>query len=214
MPEIRYARSEGLNIAYQVFGEGPVDVLLVPGFISHIEYSWQEPLLARFLRRLSMYARVIAFDKRGMGLSDRDPRQETPSLVQRIRDIEAVMEAAGSTTAALLAWSEGGATAIAFAHAHPGKTSALLLLETTPRFSSSDDFPAGVPREMLELFIDISPRIGGPGLVLSCTRRALPTTPALARGGRPTNAWPQPPGRSRPRSGCTSTSMFDRCSPS
>ena len=86
-PMTRYARSGGLNIAYQVFGAGPPDVVLVPGFISHVEFAWQEPLLARFLRKLSAFTRVIAFDKRGMGLSDRDPRRETPSLAERMDDI-------------------------------------------------------------------------------------------------------------------------------
>lgn len=93
----RYAQSAGLNIAYQVFGAGPLDLVLVPGFISHLEFAWQEPLLARFLRKLSAFTRVIAFDKRGMGLSDRDPRRETPSLAERADDIAAVMDAAGSS---------------------------------------------------------------------------------------------------------------------
>ena len=101
-PTTRYASSGDLNIAYQVFEAGPPDVVLVPGFISHIEYAWHEPLLARFLRKLSAFTRVIAFDKRGMGLSDRDPRRETPSLTERVDDIAAVMDAADCRRAALL----------------------------------------------------------------------------------------------------------------
>ena len=154
VPPIRYAPSEGLNIAYQVFGDGPVDVVLVPGFISHIEYAWHEPLLTRFFRKLAEFCRVIVFDKRGMGHSDRDPRRDTPTLEQRLSDIAAVMDAANSPAAALLAWSEGGPAAIAFAAAHPDRAQALLLIETTPRFSLSDDFPVGVPREVLETFIE------------------------------------------------------------
>lgn len=107
-PETRYAPSGRLNIAYRVFGGGPLDIVMVPGFISHVEYAWKEPSLARFLRKLSAFARVIAFDKRGMGLSDRDPADETPSLEERMTDVRAVMDAVGSRRSALFAWSEGG----------------------------------------------------------------------------------------------------------
>lgn len=153
-PTTQYARSDGLNIAYQVFGAGPPDVVLVPGFISHVEFAWHEPLLARFLRKLSAFTRVIAFDKRGMGLSDRDPRRETPSLAERMNDIAAVMHAAGSPRAALLAWSEGGPASLLFAQRTPERVAALMLIGTTPRFSAAEDYPEGIPRDMLELFID------------------------------------------------------------
>ncbi len=153
-PAVRYADSGGVHIAYQVFGDGPVDLVLVPGFVSHIEYSWQEPLLARFLRLLSGFARVIAFDKRGMGLSDRDPDGATPDLSQRVRDVVAVLDAVGSPRAALLAWSEGGPTAISFAHTCPERASSLVLLETTARFLEAPGYPEGVPPEVLDVFID------------------------------------------------------------
>jgi len=150
----RYARSAGLNIAYQVFGTGPLDLVLVPGFISHVEFAWQEPLLARFLRRLSAFTRVIAFDKRGMGLSDRDPRKVTPSLADRADDIGAVMDAAGSTRAVLFAWSEGGPVSMYFTSRAPERVAALILVGTTARFTAGPDFPDGIPRDLLELFID------------------------------------------------------------
>jgi pimeloyl-ACP methyl ester carboxylesterase/DNA-binding CsgD family transcriptional regulator len=153
-PDTRYARSGDLNIAYQVFGEGPVDLVLVPGFISHVEYAWQEPSLARFLRKLSVFSRVIAFDKRGMGLSDRDVPEETPTLAQRIEDVAAVMAATGSTRAALLAWSEGGPMSILFAATHPDRVAALVLIGTTARFSQAEDYPEGIPRELLELAVE------------------------------------------------------------
>jgi pimeloyl-ACP methyl ester carboxylesterase/DNA-binding CsgD family transcriptional regulator len=163
-PTTRYARSGGLNIAYQVFGAGPPDVVLVPGFISHVEFAWQEPLLARFLRKLSAFTRVIAFDKRGMGLSDRDPRRETPSLAERMDDIAAVMDAAGCPRAALLAWSEGGPVSLLFAHCAPERVAALMLVGTAARFTAAEDYPEGIPRDMLELFIDTMRQDWGTGV--------------------------------------------------
>src|SRR4051794_16050468 len=118
-PETRYARSGTLNLAYQVWGQGPTDVVLIPGFISHVEYAWEEPSLAGFLRRLSTCARVIAFDKRGMGLSDRDPDRATPDLEQRMADVQVVMDAAQSERACLICWSEGGPLGMLLAERHP-----------------------------------------------------------------------------------------------
>lgn len=163
-PATRYARSGDLNIAYQAFGAGPVDLVIVPGFISHVEYAWQEPLLARFLRKLSGFTRVITFDKRGMGLSDRDRRRETPSLTERMDDIAAVMDAADCRRAVLLAWSEGGATSLLFARRRPERVLALVLLSTTARFTSGADYPEGIPREILELFIDTMRQDWGTGV--------------------------------------------------
>lgn len=153
VPEVRYAPSGRFKIAYQVFGDGPIDVVLVPGFISHVEYSWHDPLLARFLRRLGSFTRVIAFDKRGMGLSDRDPRRDTPTLDERMADIDAVLDAAGSSRSAVFAWSEGGPTAMAYAATHPERTVALMLIATTARFTQTPDFPCGIPAEILQTFI-------------------------------------------------------------
>jgi pimeloyl-ACP methyl ester carboxylesterase/DNA-binding CsgD family transcriptional regulator len=152
-PETRYARSGAVNIAYRVFGEGPIDIVMVPGFISHVEYAWKEPSLARFLRNLSAFARVIAFDKRGMGLSDRDPADGSASLDERMNDVQAVMDAAGARRAALFAWSEGGPMSVLFAATEPERVASLILVGTTPRFSATADFPAGIPRDVLELAI-------------------------------------------------------------
>jgi pimeloyl-ACP methyl ester carboxylesterase/DNA-binding CsgD family transcriptional regulator len=165
-PETRYARNGTLNIAYRVFGEGPVDVVLVPGFISHVEYAWKEPSLARFLRKLSAFTRVIAFDKRGMGLSDPIAPGETPSLEERMSDVRAVMDAAGSRRAALFAWSEGGPTSITFAASDPERVGALILVGTTPRFPDAEDFPHGIPRHLIELAIDTWQEAWGTGVAL------------------------------------------------
>ena len=113
-----------MNIAYQAFGDGPVDLVFVPGFISHIELAWEEPYLARFLRRLAAFTRVIFFDKRGTGLSD--PVSRPPGLGERMDDIRAVMDAAGSRRAALFGVSDGGCLCIAFAVAYPERSASLV----------------------------------------------------------------------------------------
>ena len=107
-PETMYARSGDVNIAYQVIGEAPIDLVFVMGWVSHLEYFWREPSFARFLLRLASFARLILFDKRGTGLSDRVPLNELPTLEQRMDDVRAVMDAVGSERAALCGVSEGG----------------------------------------------------------------------------------------------------------
>lgn len=164
--ETRYAQSGSLNIAFRVFGDGPIDLVMVPGFISHVEYAWMEPSSARFLRKLSAFARVISFDKRGMGLSDRDPSGRTPSLEERMTDIAAVMEAAGTARATLFAWSEGGPTSILLTATRPELVAALILVGTTPRFPEAEDFPEGIPREVLELAIEAWQEEWGTGVGL------------------------------------------------
>src|ERR1044072_8088900 len=99
--ETRYARSGNCSIAYQVLGEGPFDLLWVPGFVSNVELAWEEPLLKRYLDRLASFARLISFDKRGTGLSDRLPIEQLPTLEERLEDVIAVLEAVGSERAAL-----------------------------------------------------------------------------------------------------------------
>jgi pimeloyl-ACP methyl ester carboxylesterase/DNA-binding CsgD family transcriptional regulator len=182
-PETCYAASGHLNIAYRVFGEGPIDLLMVPGFISHVEYAWKEPSLARFLRKLSAFARVIAFDKRGMGLSDRDPTGKTPTLEERMEDVRAVMDAAGSQRSALFAWSEGGPMSIVFAATHPERVAALILVGTTPRFSDAQDFPEGIPRHLLEAAIEAWQEEWGTGIGLELYG------PSVAHDDRLRNWW-------------------------
>src|SRR5215213_2733012 len=133
-PDTRYARSGDLHIAYQVFGQGSVDLVLVPGFISNLEETWQIPSAARWLERLGRFARVIAFDKRGTGLSDRV--ESVPSLDERMDDARAVMDAAGSTRAVLLGISEGGSLAAVFAASHPNRCASLILYGAFARFAS------------------------------------------------------------------------------
>jgi len=132
MPVTRYAKSGDVHIAYQVFGSGPVNLVFVPGFISHIENYWDHPDLARWLRRLGNFARVIMFDKRGTGLSD--PVAQVPSLDLRMDDVRAVMDAAGIADAALFGISEGGALAALFAATYPHRCQQLVLYGAFARF--------------------------------------------------------------------------------
>src|SRR5580658_4923594 len=133
-PVTRYAKSGDVHIAYQVFGEGPLNLVLVPPFVSNIETYWESPDLARWLLRLASYARVVMFDKRGTGVSDRVA--ELPGLDQRIDDLRAVMDAAGMEKAALLGISEGGPLCALFAATYPERCSALVLYGSFARFSS------------------------------------------------------------------------------
>jgi pimeloyl-ACP methyl ester carboxylesterase len=129
--ETRYARSGDVHIAYQVFGSGPVDVVMVPGFISHAEHIWDEPHHARFLNGLGRHARVVMFDKRGTGLSDRVAG--LPDLDQRMDDVRFVLDAAGMQRAALLGISEGGAMAILFAATYPERCTRMVLYGSFPQ---------------------------------------------------------------------------------
>jgi pimeloyl-ACP methyl ester carboxylesterase/DNA-binding CsgD family transcriptional regulator len=147
VPTTRYAKSGEVNIAYQAFGNGP-DLVFVPGFISHIELAWEEPYLARFLRRLAAFSRVIFFDKRGTGLSD--PVTRPAGLEDRMDDIRAVMDAAGSQAAALLGVSDGGCLCIAFTVAYPERTAALITYGSYARRLRSADYPWGWSAEHLE----------------------------------------------------------------
>jgi class 3 adenylate cyclase len=139
----RYADSDGVKIAYQVHGEGPLDLVFVPGFVSHLELLWEEPPVARFFRRLASFARLIMFDKREQGLSDRTGRP--PTLEDSMDDLQAVLAATGSERPALFGISEGGPMAMLFAATHPERVSSLVLYGTYARMSRAPDFPQGVP---------------------------------------------------------------------
>src|SRR5271167_5110824 len=123
----RYAKSGDVHIAYRIFGAGPRDILLVPGTLSHVELYWELPANEYMLKRLTSFARVIVFDKRGQGLSDRVAEQ---SLEERVGDVRAVMDAAGSESATVYGWSEGGPMCLMFAATYPARASGLVLFGT------------------------------------------------------------------------------------
>jgi class 3 adenylate cyclase len=146
--ETRYAKSGDVYIAYQVTGSGALDLVMVPGFVSHVELLWEHPHAARFVSRLASFCRVIRFDKRGTGLSDRV--SAIPTLEQRMDDVRAVMDAVGSDRAALLGISEGGPMCALFAATYPERTSALIMYAAMARMAWAPDHPWGRRREELE----------------------------------------------------------------
>ncbi len=141
MATTHYTTSDGLNIAYQVFGDGARDVVYVPGWISNIELMWDDPVLAAIMRRLGTFARVITFDKRGTGMSDRVASAELSTLEQRMDDVRAVMDAVGSDRATLFGHSEGGNMATLFAATYPERTEGLILASSYAKRVWSEDYP-------------------------------------------------------------------------
>jgi pimeloyl-ACP methyl ester carboxylesterase len=151
-PETHYARNEGVNIAYQVVGRGDVDLVFVPGWVSHIEYAWEEPSFAPFLERMSRFSRLICMDRRGTGLSD--PVDRLPTMDERMDDLRAVLDAAGSERAFLFGISESGPMCTLFAATHPGRTAGLLLCNTFATGSYADDYPWAMRDSLWESFLE------------------------------------------------------------
>ena len=145
-PTTQYAKVGDLHIAFQVVGDGPLDLVFVPGWVSNVELGWEEPRQAAFLRGLASFARLILFDKRGTGLSDPVPIDRPPTLEDRMADVNAVMDAANVDRAALFGFSEGGAMSALFGATYPDRISSLVLWGATPRVSWADDWPWGVTR--------------------------------------------------------------------
>ena len=163
IPETQYAVSGDVNIAYQVIGDAPLDLVFVMGWVSHMEYFWREPRFARFLNRLASFSRLILFDKRGTGLSDRVPIHELPTLEQRMDDVRAVMEAVGSERAALVGVSEGGPMCSLFAATYPEKTLALVMIGTYAKRIRDVDYPwAPTAEQRQHFFTEMRQGWGGP----------------------------------------------------
>ena len=139
-PQIRYAAGSGVEIAYQVLGEGPLDLVWVAGAITHLDVLWEHPGYRHFCEQLASFSRLILFDKRGMGLSE---RTRVGTLEERMDDVRAVMDAAGSERAALMGVSEGGPMSILFAATHPERTQALLLIGAEVKEETTEDWPWG-----------------------------------------------------------------------
>ena len=139
-PPVRYAQSGDVDIAYQVLGDGPPDLVVVAGFITHLTGLWEDPDYRAWCERLASFGRLILFDKRGMGLSD---RVRVGTLDERMDDVRAVMDAAGSERAALIGYSEGGPLSMLFAAAHPERTEALILCGAEVKEETTDDWPWG-----------------------------------------------------------------------
>jgi pimeloyl-ACP methyl ester carboxylesterase len=185
-PPIRYARNGDVSIAYQVLGDGPGDLVMVFGYVSNLEVLWEEPMAARFLAQLARYARLILFDKRGTGLSDRVT--EAPSLEVRMDDVRAVMDAAGSRQATLFGISEGGPMCLLFAATYPDRCTGLILSGSYDRRVRTDDEPWGLTPEQFDAWINAIRRDWGGTLGLEQRAPSMAANPAYrgwwARYGR------------------------------
>ena len=164
LPETKYARSGDINIAYQVMGSEPMDLVVVPGIFSHVEFAHEIPGYTLFFERLASFARVITFDKRGNGLSDR--AVGAPSLETRMDDVRAVMDAVGSEKASLLSWSEGCAMSALFTATHPERISALVLYASFARILEAPDCPRGITPEFTALMASLPENWGRQGRAL------------------------------------------------
>jgi class 3 adenylate cyclase len=154
-PKTRYARSGDVNIAYQIAGKGPIDLVYVPGWVSNIETAWEDPHVSRFLERLASFSRLILFDKRGTGLSDRVSISELPTLEQRMDDVRAVMDAADSERAALFGASEGGVMCALFGATYPDRTAALVLYGSYAKGTATADYPQGMAeQDVIDEFVE------------------------------------------------------------
>jgi pimeloyl-ACP methyl ester carboxylesterase len=162
-PDIHYAKSGGLNIAFSVIGEGP-DLVVAPGFISHLDIMWEEPSVVHFYSRLASFRRVVIFDKRGTGLSD--PVMHAPTLEESVDDLRAVMDAAGCERADLVGISEGGTMAMLMTASHPERVNALVLYGTFSRLLRAPDYPLGVTEEQLAALVELSAKGWGEGVGL------------------------------------------------
>jgi pimeloyl-ACP methyl ester carboxylesterase len=175
-PQTHYARSGNVNIAFQVLGEGPRDLVMAFGYVSNIEVIWEEPMLARFLTRLAGCSRLILFDKRGTGLSDRDA--DMPSLELRMDDVRAVMDAAGSERAVLFGVSEGGPMCMLFAATYPERCTGLVMAGSYARKAWAADHPWGLSDEQFQGWIDEIRRDWGTAMGIEQRAPSMAADPA------------------------------------
>jgi pimeloyl-ACP methyl ester carboxylesterase/DNA-binding winged helix-turn-helix (wHTH) protein len=179
IPETHYTNSGDVNIAYQVLGDGPIDLVFVMGWVSHLEYFWREPQFARFLRQLASFSRLILFDKRGTGLSDRVPITALPTIEQRMDDLRAVMQAVESKKAVIFGVSEGGPLSTVFAATYPEKTLAVIMFGSYARRLRAADYPLGQSPEEHESYIERIRREWGGPVGLEARAPSLANDPAF-----------------------------------
>jgi class 3 adenylate cyclase/pimeloyl-ACP methyl ester carboxylesterase len=154
-PQTQYAGGPDGAVAYQVFGEGPLDIMFIPDWTWHVDVWWDEPHVVRFFKRLGSFGRVILFDKRGTGASDPVPLGALPTIEQWVDDVGVVMDAAGSERAAVVSWGFGSLMGLTFAASNPDRTSSLVIVDGTACMPRRDDYPAGAPERIVEPTIDM-----------------------------------------------------------
>lgn len=181
--ETRYARSGELHIAYQILGDAGLDLVYTPGFVSHVEIFQEEPHMARHLRRIQSFARLLMFDKRGTGMSD--PWHAVPTMDERMDDIRAVMDDAGIERAALFGVSEGGPLSLVFAATYPERVSALVIYASGARFSRAEDYPWGPSLEAVLPLLELMERRWGD----ASSESVAITAPSLADDQRFVEEW-------------------------
>jgi pimeloyl-ACP methyl ester carboxylesterase/class 3 adenylate cyclase len=164
-PEVRYARNGSVHLAFQSFGEGDLEFVLVPGLVSHLEFPWEHPPYRRFMSRLASFARVTVYDKRGMGLSD--PLDAAAGFDQHLDDLAAVIDAAQVTRPVVMGWSDGAAVAALFAAHHPGEVESLVLYGAFPKLYEAPDYPEGTPPEGLDEIVEAVDQAWGEGVSLA-----------------------------------------------
>ena len=179
LAETKYARRGDVHVAYQVLGEGEIDLVFVSEWFFHLEGRPDIPSLARFLRRLSSFSRLISFDKYGIGLSDPAPPGSLPPLEEWMDDVRAVMDAAGLERAAILGAGEGGIMAATFAATHPDRTSSLILGNSAARLSWAPDYPIGLPAEQQEMLIGLVEQTWGTAEFAASNNPSLARDPSI-----------------------------------
>jgi class 3 adenylate cyclase len=165
-PGTCFASADDLHIAYQVVGDGPIDVVFVPDWFNHVEAQWDEPVSARFLGRLASFSRLVLFDKRGTGLSDPVPLSDLPTVEEWMDDLRIVLDAVGSQSAALVCASAGAFLGLPFAATYPERVAALVIIEGSARAARADDYPSGAPPELIQRAKDWLDEVWGTGRAL------------------------------------------------
>jgi len=175
-PEIKYARNGDVSIAYQVLGKGPVDIIYVPPFVSNLDLQWQEPEQARYLQRLASFSRLVMFDKRGTGLSD---RTGIATLEERMDDVRAVMDAVGLERGVVFGTSEGGAMSLLFTATYPERVQALILYGAYARQVATPDYPEGISPEIAKDRMEALRTRWGQGIMASVLAAERVADPAF-----------------------------------
>lgn len=166
LPETRYARNNGLHVAYQLVGDGPLDVVLLTQWFSNIDSQWDVPPLSAFIRRLARFGRVLTFDKRGTGVSDPVPASELPSIEEWMDDLRTVMDESGIDRAVLVANLASSFMAMVFAATYPARVRALVMVNPYPRFTRAPDYPWGFDAGNFDMVMERTRRTWGKGMLL------------------------------------------------